>query len=78
MSELPELVVPVLRKRVASRLLQKEILKNLMADRAGWLRKSSQTASLFITFCAHHPCLNNHLLKDCLSMFPEEVGGHSF
>lgn len=39
--ELPELVVPVLRKRVASRLLQKEILKNLMADRTGLLDKSS-------------------------------------
>lgn len=78
--ELPELVVPVLRKRVASRLLQKEVLKNLMADRTGLLDKSSQTASLFIviTSYAHHSCLNNHLLKDCLSMFPEEVGGHSF
>lgn len=41
MSKLPELVVPVLRKRVASRLLQKEILKNLTADGTGLLDKSS-------------------------------------
>lgn len=40
-SELPELVVPVLRKKVASRLQKKEILKNLTANRTGLLGKSS-------------------------------------
>lgn len=61
MTELPELVVPVLRKRVASKLLQKEILKNLRADRTGQLDKSSQAASLFIviTFHVHRSFLNN-------------------
>lgn len=33
--ELPELVVPVLRKKVILRPLWKEILKNVMADNAG-------------------------------------------
>lgn len=44
------------------------------------LETCSLSASPFIAniFRAHHFCLNNHLLRVCLSVFPQEVGGHSF